>query len=232
MGKIGWTIGTVELPSSHVFLTAAYGRRHRTVALPRWAVPAAAVLTLAALLWGLGATAYVLGHDTLLAAAMRHERDMQYGYEEKIAGLQRRLERVTTERAQLEEHRVEQELSLQVPTRAEMREVESSSALYRENHATFVTVRAVLRDPEEQPRLTSITLVRTDRVLVTVRYGTPKAFQEFVSRVDAPAAWCKHQHTEEYEDHTKAENEMDALRILILNRNRSVFFIQFKYKWE
>lgn len=87
-----------------------------------------------------------------------------------------------------EEHHVEQQLSLQVPTRAEMREVESSSALYRESHATFVTVRAVLRDPEEQPRLTSITLVRTDRVVVTVRYGTPKAFQEFVTRVSKATA--------------------------------------------
>jgi magnesium transporter len=87
-----------------------------------------------------------------------------------------------------EEHRVEQELSLQIPTRAEMREVESSSALYRESHATFVTVRAVLRDPQEQPRLTSLTLVRTDRVLVTVRYGTPKAFQEFLSRVTKATA--------------------------------------------
>ena len=87
-----------------------------------------------------------------------------------------------------EEHTVEQALHLQIPTRAEMREVETSSALYREDQATFVTVRAVLRDPEKQPRLTSITLVRTERVLVTVRYGEPKAFTEFVARVGKATA--------------------------------------------
>ena len=87
-----------------------------------------------------------------------------------------------------EEQRVEQALHLQIPTRAEMREVESSSALYRENHATFVTVRAVLRDPDQQPRLASITLVRTETILVTVRYGTPKAFLEFVSRAAKASA--------------------------------------------
>lgn len=87
-----------------------------------------------------------------------------------------------------EEHSLEEALHLQIPTRAEMREVESSSALYREDHATFVTVRAVLRDPEQQPRLTSITLVRTEQVLVTVRYGTPKSFSEFASRVGKATA--------------------------------------------
>lgn len=102
MGKTGWDSGAVELPSTHVFLTAAYGTRQKTVALPRWVAPLAAVLTLAATLWGLGCTAYVLGHDGLLAAAMRRERDMQYSYEDKIADLQRRLERTATERAQLE----------------------------------------------------------------------------------------------------------------------------------
>ena len=87
-----------------------------------------------------------------------------------------------------EEHRLEEALGVEIPTRAEMREVESSSALYRENHATFVTVRAVLRDPQQQPRLTSITLVRTGNVLITVRYGSPKAFMEFVSRLGKASA--------------------------------------------
>ncbi|WP_419803676.1 magnesium transporter CorA family protein [Terriglobus sp.] len=82
-----------------------------------------------------------------------------------------------------EEHRVEEVLHVQIPTRAEMREVESSSNLYHEDHGTFVTVRAVVRTPDEQPRLSSITLVRTETMLVTVRYGSPKAFTEFVARV-------------------------------------------------
>ncbi len=87
-----------------------------------------------------------------------------------------------------EEHRVEQVLGIQIPTRDEMREVESSSNLYREGQATFVTVRAVVRDPNQQPRLASMTLVRARERLVTVRYATPKAFQQFTSRVAKPGA--------------------------------------------
>lgn len=82
-----------------------------------------------------------------------------------------------------EELDVERELGVQVPTRDEMREVESSSNLYREDQATFVTVRAVLRDPNQQPRLTSITLVIAHDRLVTVRYAEPKAFSQFVARI-------------------------------------------------
>ncbi len=81
-----------------------------------------------------------------------------------------------------EEQRVEQHLGIEVPTREEMREVESSSALYREREATFVTVRVVQRDTALQPRLVSITLVITGSVFLTIRYDEPKSFRQFVSR--------------------------------------------------
>ena len=81
-----------------------------------------------------------------------------------------------------EELRVESELKLELPTRDEMREVESSSALYREHGATFVTVRVVEHAAAEQTRLASITLVLARSVFVTIRYADPKAFQQFKAR--------------------------------------------------
>ena len=98
----GWDTGTASLPSSHVFLTAAFGRRQKTVAVPRWAATLVLVGLGLALLWSLGCTVYVVGHDSLLAAAMRRERDLQYDYEDRIAALQRQLDRTTSQQAQLE----------------------------------------------------------------------------------------------------------------------------------
>ncbi len=87
-----------------------------------------------------------------------------------------------------EEQQVESALSLAIPTREEMREVESSSALYREGKGTFVTVRAVVRDPNMQPRLAAITLILAHNALVTLRYAEPVAFQQFIARTRKPDA--------------------------------------------
>ena len=81
-----------------------------------------------------------------------------------------------------EESRVEAVLRLEIPTRDEMREVESSSALYREHGATFVTIRLVERAESSQPRLASVTLVLAKQQLVTIRYADPKAFQQFTAK--------------------------------------------------
>jgi magnesium transporter len=86
-----------------------------------------------------------------------------------------------------EEQRVEATLQLEIPTRDEMREVESSSALYREHGATFVTIRVVERgDSSPQPRLTSVTLVVARHQFVTIRYADPRSFQQFVARTQKP----------------------------------------------
>lgn len=85
-----------------------------------------------------------------------------------------------------EEQRVESALHIQVPTRDDMREVESSSALYHEYGATFVTIRVVERTDRDQARLTSITLVLAMTQLLTIRYAEPRSFQQFVARTQKP----------------------------------------------
>ena len=87
-----------------------------------------------------------------------------------------------------EERRVENALHLEVPTRDEMREVETSSALYRQDGATFVTVRIVERGKSNQPRLTSMTLVLAGQSFVTVRYAEPRSFQMFAAKTQQSKA--------------------------------------------
>lgn len=76
-------------------LTFAFRSYSRTFALPR----AAAVLLLILLpfvgLLYLGATGYFVFHDDLLASLTRHQVEMQYAYEDRLAALRSQLEKVT-----------------------------------------------------------------------------------------------------------------------------------------
>lgn len=94
--------GEVGTRRDRLRLTFAYRSRSWSLALPR---PAALVLLgllpLVALLY-LAATCYFVFHDDLLASLTRHQVEMQYAYEDRIAALHRELE-TETEQARAEE---------------------------------------------------------------------------------------------------------------------------------
>jgi magnesium transporter len=83
-----------------------------------------------------------------------------------------------------EEHVVEEAVRVGVPTREEMREIETSSQLYREGDAAIMTVRVVKREVSWVPALTDATFILTPRNLVTVRYVETKPFNLFSVRAD------------------------------------------------
>ncbi len=73
-------------------LTFAYGAFSRTLALPRGlAVALLGLLPFVALLY-LAATCYFVFHDDLLQTLTRHQVEMQYAYEDRIAALRNQLE--------------------------------------------------------------------------------------------------------------------------------------------
>jgi magnesium transporter len=78
-----------------------------------------------------------------------------------------------------EEALVERCVGLNVPTEAEMGEIEPSSRLYERDGALYMTV-SVLRGVEDgSPASTPITFVLTKDRLVTIRYATPKPVRAF-----------------------------------------------------
>lgn len=81
-----------------------------------------------------------------------------------------------------EEKAVQSALSLEVPTREEMQEIESSSRLYREGEALFLTANFLYGVDVGEYGSTAISFVLTNTTLVTVRYATPKAFTVFGAR--------------------------------------------------
>ena len=78
-----------------------------------------------------------------------------------------------------EEAAVEQLLSLQIPTRQEMAEIEESSRLYREGAAVVMTAVVTHGAADDRPKAAQVTFVLTKSVLVTVRYVDPVPFRMF-----------------------------------------------------
>jgi magnesium transporter len=81
-----------------------------------------------------------------------------------------------------EERAVQSALALELPTREEMQEIESSSRLYREEEALFLTANFLYGADSAEYGSTPITFVLAPGALVTVRYATPKAFTVFGAR--------------------------------------------------
>lgn len=78
-----------------------------------------------------------------------------------------------------EEKLVERCINVNVPTQAEMAEIEPSSRLYEKNGALYMTVSALRGVEEHLPSTTPIGFVLADNRLVTIRYATPKPVRTF-----------------------------------------------------
>lgn len=82
-----------------------------------------------------------------------------------------------------EETDIEKALALDVPTRAEMREIEASNRFYSESGAHFMTAFIVYVGADKENVATSnITFILAQNRLITVRYGEPKAFTLYAER--------------------------------------------------
>jgi magnesium transporter len=78
-----------------------------------------------------------------------------------------------------EEKLVERCIEVDVPTRAEMSEIEPSSRLYEKEGALYMTVSALRGVDEHLPSTTPIGFVLAGNRLVTIRYATPKPVRAF-----------------------------------------------------
>ena len=83
-----------------------------------------------------------------------------------------------------EELAVEKAIGVQIPTRDEMSEIETSSRLYQENGATFMTAAVLTHATTDFPLLAPVTFVLVGDRLVTVRYAEPSAFAAFIGQFE------------------------------------------------
>jgi len=82
-----------------------------------------------------------------------------------------------------EEKLVEQSLTLNIPTRDEMVEIETSSRLYKENDTLFMTASFIAQSKTSDARIDPITFVLTQQQLITIRYIEPHAFKFFIAQL-------------------------------------------------
>ena len=102
------------------------------------------------------------------------------------------------EPTQEEEDLVEKTIGLNVPTQAEMDEIEPSSRLFERDGALYMTLSALRGVVEGQPTTTPIGFVLAGNRLVTIRYATPKPVLAFADHV-----------------HREPELARDALTVLV-----------------
>jgi magnesium transporter len=101
-----------------------------------------------------------------------------------------------------EETSLEQALSIDLPSREEMSEIEISSRLYQENGALFMTVTLVAHTGTDTPESEPVTFILTGKRLVTIRFSGLTAFSSYTSYVQR---------------HSEANASSDALLVGLLD---------------
>ena len=89
-----------------------------------------------------------------------------------------------------EEQRVEAQFGIDVPTREEMREIETSNRLYEEAGALYMTATVVTKIDTDRPESSQITFILTPDKLVTNRYTDPLPFRRYVAYAARHAGQC------------------------------------------
>jgi magnesium transporter len=89
-----------------------------------------------------------------------------------------------------EEKFVEATLGIDVPTREEMKEIETSNRLYEDQGALYMTTTVAAQLDTDRPVSTAVTFILVGQRLVTNRYLDTKPFQQFIAYAEKHPAAC------------------------------------------
>lgn len=90
-----------------------------------------------------------------------------------------------------EEKAVEALLGVEVPTREEMKEIETSNRLYEDNGALYMTATIAARLDSDRPEITAVTFILSNGRLITNRYIDTKPFQQFITYAEKHPNACQ-----------------------------------------
>ena len=82
-----------------------------------------------------------------------------------------------------EENIIEKLLGFNIPSRADMVEIELSSRLYQEHGVLFMTATMIAQSDSCDPILDPVTFILTRQQLLTIRYIEPQSFKLFTSHI-------------------------------------------------
>jgi magnesium transporter len=89
-----------------------------------------------------------------------------------------------------EERAVEKLLTVDVPTRDEMKEIETSNRLYEEGSAVYMTATVGARLDTERPESSAITFILANGRMITNRYVDPTPVRRFMQYVERSPTAC------------------------------------------
>ena len=89
-----------------------------------------------------------------------------------------------------ERRKVDAALGIEMPTRADMEEIEISSRLYQEEGSLFMTAMVLAQTDAEIPQSGAVTFVLSPERLVTLRYIDPQPFRTLAMRIERTAVWA------------------------------------------
>ncbi len=89
-----------------------------------------------------------------------------------------------------EERAVEALLTVDVPTRDEMKEIETSNRLYEEGNAVYMTATVGSKLDTERPESSAITFILANGRMITNRYVDPTPVKRFMQYVERSPAAC------------------------------------------
>lgn len=87
-----------------------------------------------------------------------------------------------TDPTEEEDRLINAAVSVDIPSRADMEEIETSSRLYTEDGKAFMTALLPVDTTSDSPRILPVSFVLAGGTLITVRYHEPRAFEAFTSR--------------------------------------------------
>ncbi len=90
-----------------------------------------------------------------------------------------------------EELFVEKVTGIEVPTREEMAEIETSSRLYEENGAVYMTATLATGIMKENAETHAVSFILTPVHLITVRYAEIVSFERFASHAERSPVLCE-----------------------------------------
>ena len=85
---------------------------------------------------------------------------------------------------------IKTQLAIDIPSREEMREIETSNRFYEEGGALYMTATVVTKLDTDLPENTQVTYILTSHQLITNRYTDPLPFRRFIDYADRHAGTC------------------------------------------
>lgn len=87
-----------------------------------------------------------------------------------------------------EDRVVERLMGVSIPTREDMQEIETSSRLYQQGGAVYMTATVLCQSDSARPRTTEVTFILAGGRLATVRYAEIRPFSQFQARGARPGS--------------------------------------------